>query len=196
MSFFEELKRRNVVRVGIAYAVAAWLLLQLTEVLTELLELPTSLGKIVIALLLIGFPIALIFAWAFELTPEGLKRDKDVDRTESITPQTGKKLDRMIIGGLVLVIVAMGIERVWFAGRAGSPAAPSEAVNADNVPPPSVQPVDRSKTVAVLPFADMSQAPPPSPIKAATPRLPRSPRNWVSSTCWRAPCVAPVSGSG
>ena len=66
MSFFEELKRRNVFRVGVAYAVAAWLLLQLTEVLTELLELPTSIGKIVIALLVIGFPLALFFAWAFE----------------------------------------------------------------------------------------------------------------------------------
>ena len=83
MSLFEELKRRNVFRVGIAYAVAAWLILQLTEVLTELLELDTDIGKIVILLLVVGFVPALIFAWAFELTPEGIKREKEVDRSRS-----------------------------------------------------------------------------------------------------------------
>ena len=93
MSFFAELKRRNVVKVGIAYVVASWLLLQLTEVLTELLELDTDVGKIVILLLIVGFVPALIFAWAFELTPEGIKRESEVDRSQSITPQTGRKLD-------------------------------------------------------------------------------------------------------
>ena len=80
MSFFEELKRRNVVRVGIAYVIAAWLLLQLTEVLVELLDLPDVAGRFIILLLLVGFVPALIFAWAFEMTPDGLKREKDVDR--------------------------------------------------------------------------------------------------------------------
>ena len=89
MSFFDELKRRNVVRVGIAYLVAAWLLLQLADVLVDLLGLPDMAGKFIVLLLVIGFVPALIFAWAFEMTPEGIKREKDVDRSQSITRQTG-----------------------------------------------------------------------------------------------------------
>jgi len=103
MSLFNELKRRNVFKVGIAYAVASWLLLQMTEVLTQLLEIGPEAGKIVIGLLIIGIVPALIFAWAFEMTPEGIKREKDVDRSESVTPQTGTKLNRLIIGMLVLI---------------------------------------------------------------------------------------------
>ena len=92
MSLFNELKRRNVFRVGIAYLVAAWVLLQLTEVLTELLDLPDVFGRAIILFLAIGFPIALFFAWAFELTPEGIKREHEVDRSQSITAQTGRAL--------------------------------------------------------------------------------------------------------
>ena len=109
MSFIQELKRRNVFRVGIAYAVASWLLLQLTEILSTLLELQTDIGKIVIILLLVGFPVALFFAWAFEMTPEGLKKEKDVDRSESIAPQTGKKLNNTI-----LILMAMAIAYLMF----------------------------------------------------------------------------------
>ncbi len=168
MSFFEELKRRNVFRVGIAYAVASWLLLQLTEVLTGLLEVQADVGKIVIILLIVGFIPALIFAWAFELTPEGVRREKDIDRDESIAPHTGKKLDRVIILGLVAVIAVMGIERFWFAGpNTGEPsAAPTEtamqAGQPDRVEPasttaPDTQPgAHHQESVAVLPFTAMS----------------------------------------
>ena len=104
MSFFEELKRRNVIRVGIAYVVGAWLLLQLTEVLIELLDLPGEAGKYVILILVIGFPLALFFAWAFEMTPEGVKREADVDRSKSISRETGHKLDRSIIAILALAL--------------------------------------------------------------------------------------------
>lgn len=147
MKFLEELKRRNVFRVGIAYAITAWLLLQLTEVLTELLELPAGMGKIVVAVLLLGFPVALLFAWAFELTPEGVKREKDVRRESSIAPQTGKRLDRMIIAGLVSVIVVMGVERIWFAGTQPETAADTLARTAT---------VNEQPSIAVLPFVNMS----------------------------------------
>ena len=90
MSFFIELKRRNVFRVGIAYTVAAWLLLQVTDIVFPRIGLPDSAVTLVIALLGVGFIPALIFAWAFEMTPEGIKREKDVDRTQSITPKTGR----------------------------------------------------------------------------------------------------------
>ncbi len=162
MSLFDELKRRNVFRVGIAYAVGAWLLLQLTEVLTELLDLPTGLGKMVVALLVLGFPVALFFAWAFELTPEGVKREQDVDRAASITPQTGKKLDRVIIAGLVVVILVMGAERLWYADRApdgpvdSAPTTVDAAI--DSEPTGTAEPgeLPAQQSVAVLPFAAMS----------------------------------------
>ena len=104
MSLFKELKRRNVFRVGIAYTVATWLLIQVTDTVFPRIGLPDSAVTLVIALLVIGFIPALIFAWAFEMTPEGIKREKDVDRTQSITPTTGRKLDRMIIGILASAV--------------------------------------------------------------------------------------------
>ena len=97
MSIITELKRRNVFRVSLAYVVAAWLLLQLTDVLVQLLGLSAMIGKTVVALLIIGFPVALFLAWAFELTPEGIKREHEVDRSQSVTPDTGKKLNNAIL---------------------------------------------------------------------------------------------------
>ena len=105
MSLFQELKRRNVFRVGIAYTVGAWLLLQLTEVLSELLSLPGSVGPAVVAVVAIGFPVVLFAAWAYELTPEGIKRESEVEADGSITRQTGRRLDRAII---LLLVVALG----------------------------------------------------------------------------------------
>ena len=165
MSFFEELKRRNVIRVGIAYAVTAWILLQLTEVLTELLELSTDVGKLVIVLLLIGFIPALIFAWAFELTPDGIKRESEVDRSQSKTQQTGRKLDRVIIGVLVIALGYFIYESRFKAeapGETGQPvvAAPPEppAVTEarESVEPESEPDAPRGRSVAVLPFVNMS----------------------------------------
>jgi hypothetical protein len=100
-----ELKRRSVVRVGIAYVVAAWVLLQLGDVVFDFLEVPLWAGKLLIAFLALGFPISLILAWAFELTPEGVKREKDVDRSKMTTHQPGRKLDRIIIAVLAIAVV-------------------------------------------------------------------------------------------
>ena len=104
MSFIAELKRRNVVRVALAYAVAAWLLLQVVDVILPILELPNWVAKIILLLLVIGFVIAVFIAWAYELTPEGIKRESEVDPAQSITPQTGRRLDFLIIGVLALVV--------------------------------------------------------------------------------------------
>ncbi len=87
--FIEEIKRRNVFKVALVYIIAGWLTMQVVDVMFPALNLPEWLISAVAAFLLIGFPFALIFAWSFEMTPEGLKREKDVDRSESITPQTG-----------------------------------------------------------------------------------------------------------
>jgi adenylate cyclase len=124
--------------------------------------------------LAIGLPFAVFFSWAFELTPEGLKREREVDRTQSITPQTGKKLDRVIIAGLALVILGMAIERFWFAGQdesadgadgSGSISAeaqePGDAISAGklNLTPADAtagEDADDRQSVAVLPFTAMS----------------------------------------
>ncbi len=116
MSFFAELKRRNVFRVGIAYVVGGWLLLQLTDVLSQLLALPEVVGRVIVLLVAIGLPVALFFAWAFEMTPEGVKREKDVDRTQSITPHTGKKLNNTILVLMALAIAYLLYDK--FSGQA------------------------------------------------------------------------------
>ena len=115
MPLISELRRRNVFRVGIAYLVVAWLLLQVVDVVAPMLELPDWAPKFVLLLLVIGFPIALLLAWAFELTPEGIKREEEVDRSQSVTPQTGRKLDFVIIAALSVALVYFAINHDWGA---------------------------------------------------------------------------------
>jgi adenylate cyclase len=101
---FNELKRRNVLRVAAAYVVVAWLLIQVAETIFPLFGFDDSPARIVVIVLAIGLIPALIFAWAFEMTPEGLKKESEIDRTRSITPHTGKKLNRMIMLALALAL--------------------------------------------------------------------------------------------
>ena len=147
MGIFAELKRRNVVRVGAAYVVIAWLLAQVAEFAFENFGAPEWVLKTFVVVLLLGLPLALFFAWAFELTPEGLKLEKEVDRTQSITPQTGRKLDRVIIVGLVAALAYF----VW-DGRSGDMSVDGPANVADVASPASS--IERS--IAVLPFVNMS----------------------------------------
>ena len=138
MSFIDELKRRNVIRVATVYAVAAWLLIQIVATTFPILHLPDWSVTLVTVLILIGFPLALILAWAFELTPEGLKKDKDLDRNRSTTPITGRKLDFVIIG---LLLLAVG---VMFVGNYTNDDA-DDLIGEEATP-----------SIAVLPFVDMS----------------------------------------
>ncbi len=148
-SFWGELKRRNVVRVAIAYAIVSWLILQLADVVLDNIEAPNWVFQAILLLLIIGFPVALIFAWAYELTPEGLKKEKDVDRTESITHITGRKLDFAIIGVLLVALAVFAVERfVLQPDRAPATDAPQEIVTTE------VQ-----QSIAVLPFVNMSADP-------------------------------------
>ena len=113
MSLFAELQRRNVIRVGIAYGVASWVLLQIVDVVSPILELPVWAPKLVLLILLVGLVPALIFAWAFEMTPEGLKKESDVDRSTSIVGKTGKKLDYIIIATLAIAVVLLLVDREY-----------------------------------------------------------------------------------
>jgi small-conductance mechanosensitive channel len=112
MSLFQELKRRNVIRIAILYLVSSWVLLQLADVLSSLLNAPEFAGSIVVMLLVLGFFPALIFAWVYEMTPEGLKREVEVDRSQSMTPETGKKLNVVIIVLLVIAISGLVVDRL------------------------------------------------------------------------------------
>ena len=106
MDLIAELKRRNVIRVGLAYLVLSWLLLQVGDVLFDALQLDDSALTIMLVLLALGFVPVVIFAWIYELTPEGVKRESDIDRNESITHQTGHRLNIVIT---VLLAAAVGL---------------------------------------------------------------------------------------
>ena len=153
LSFFEELKRRNVYRVGVAYAVLTWLLLQIVETVSSILSLPESAPKIVLIVLVIGFPIALLFAWAYELTPEGIKREKDVDRSASITDHTGARLDRITIAVVVLAVIILVVDRFILTDIPAP--APVQVVSEDSVKKEVVE-KDEGPSIAVLPFVNMS----------------------------------------
>src|SRR5438874_11190425 len=105
MSFFTELKRRNVIRFAGLYLVGAWLLTQIAGTVLPMFGAPDWLPRTIVSLLAIGFLPALIFSWVFELTPQGLKRDEDVPPEESIAPQTARRMNRMII---VVLLLALG----------------------------------------------------------------------------------------
>jgi hypothetical protein len=104
LSFFEELKRRNVFRVAIAYIVMSWLVMQVADVILNNIDAPGWVFRVILLLLGIGFLIAMFFSWAFEMTPEGIKREHEVDRSQSVTPHTGKKLNNLIFAVMALAI--------------------------------------------------------------------------------------------
>ncbi|HZX89330.1 MAG TPA: hypothetical protein VFE67_01710 [Rudaea sp.] len=158
MSLLHELKRRNVIRMAGLYLVAAWLTVQVSSTVLPMFDAPAWLPRAIVIFLVIGFVPAMVFAWVFELTPQGVMRESRIDRTESITPRTGRRMDRMILVGLALIIVLMGIERVWFAARTSNPAAlppaTSQAVGT-GTPAAATAPAN---AIAVMAFEDLSPA--------------------------------------
>jgi TolB-like protein len=164
MSFFEELKRRNVFRVGAAYAVAAWVLLQLLDVVGEILELPPWGAKLILAALVVGFFIAVFVAWAYELTPEGVKRERDVDRSQSVSHQTGRKLNAVIIGLMAVAIAYLLFDKFYLATRLEAPQSESTQAQAEPpsrpAPPGAEEPGESDvsrQSIAVLPFDNRSR---------------------------------------
>ena len=139
-TFLAELKRRNVYKVAIAYGVVAWLLMQVASQIFPFFEIPNWTVRLVVLLLIIGFPVALILAWAFELTPEGIKRTEDVDLSPTLTRRAGRKLDFFIIAVLLLVISVLLFQRL----RPGVSPAGSSSLE---------------KSIAVLPFENLSRDP-------------------------------------
>ena len=167
MSLWAELKRRNVIRMAVLYIVAAWLLLQVADVGMSVLELPAWTGKLIFLLLALGFPLVLIFSWLYELTPDGIKRESLVDRAESITPDTGRRLNLLTSVLAALALLALAADRLL---PEKEPEPPSRAgTEAEPMAPPATRavterPVDEqaepngapAHSVAVLPFVNMS----------------------------------------
>ncbi|MCW8925547.1 MAG: tetratricopeptide repeat protein [Xanthomonadales bacterium] len=154
MSFFSELRRRNVFKVGFAYVVSAWVLLQVVDLVLENISAPDWVMQVFMLAVAIGFPFALIFAWAFEMTPEGLKLEKDVDKGQSISKQTGQRLMRNTAIALAIAVVLLLVDRFRLE-QPTEPLASGEDVEqasaADAAGP-------AEKSIAVLPFRDMSAA--------------------------------------
>jgi TolB-like protein/Flp pilus assembly protein TadD len=143
-NFFGELKRRNVYKVAVAYAVVAWLLIQAASILFPTFEAPAWVMKVFVTIIILGFPVALVFSWAFEITPEGIKRESEVAPDQSITAHTGRK----IVGITVAVaVIAAGLMIFQFL----RPTSVTKSMNE----PKATGPIS-DKSVAVLPFDNLS----------------------------------------
>jgi len=140
MNLFEELKRRNVLRVALVYVVVAWLSVQVADIMFESFGTPAWVMKTFIGFLGLGFPIAVVFAWAFEMTPEGIKLEKDVDRSKSITQETGKKLNYWVFGAMAIAIVYLVADKFLLREDGSQQVADGELIS-----------------IAVLPFVNMSE---------------------------------------
>ena len=159
MSFFAELKRRNVIRMAGLYLVGAWLIIQIAETLLPAFDVPGWVLRATIILLAIGFIPALIFSWVFELTADGIKRESEVDRSQSVAGHTARKLDVAVIV-LLLAVGAMLLLRPGLTPESNAPqsvgtttsSSPTDAAVADTTNQPD------KASIAVLPFADLSQA--------------------------------------
>jgi TolB-like protein/Flp pilus assembly protein TadD len=155
MSLFSELKRRNVVRVTIAYTVAGWLLVQVGDIAAQNFEAPAWVMKMFMTALIAGFPFVVFFSWAYELTPEGIKRDRDIDRSQSITGETGRKLDYVIIALLAAAIIIVLTDRMV---PEAAPPAQVATVETAAGPVPANAGIEKN-SIAVLPFVNMSDDP-------------------------------------
>ncbi len=131
---FEELKRRNVFRVGLAYLVASWLLLQIVDVIGPILHFSDEVARYVLFFVAIGFLPALIIAWVFEWTPEGVKRESEVDRSRSIAPRTARKLDRAIIVILLLAVSFLLFDRLALDSDEPEPVSTAQMEPSDQFP--------------------------------------------------------------
>jgi len=157
MSFFTELKRRNIFKVAIAYAVATWVLLQIVDLVLENINAPEWVMQVFMLGLGVGFPIAIIIAWAFEVTPDGVVLAKNVDRKQSITQRTGYQLNRGIIMilsvGIVFLLTDKYRDEIFFEPDTNGNYTEETG---KSIPPPGS--IEGKKSIAVLPFRDMSSA--------------------------------------
>lgn len=151
MSLYSELKRRNVFRVAIAYLAGAWLLTEVAGTLFPAFGVPDWAIRFIVIVFALGFVPALVFSWAYEITPGGIKREKDVVRDASITNLTAKRLDSITIGLIILALAFITVDRLWLgSGLTERTSIQTELDGGKVVDEP--EPVDESPVIAVLPF--------------------------------------------
>ncbi len=160
MRLLAELKRRNVIRMSGLYLVGAWLLVQVAETVLPAFDVPGWVLRALIILLALGFVPTLVFSWVYELTPDGLRRDAEVDRSSSIAPQTAKRMDQLTLAGVVVLLAVIAADRFWPRDAAPGPAPVAPAAS-DDAPTPGPEPaagaVAREQgLIAVLPFRNRS----------------------------------------
>jgi len=161
-NLFQELKRRNVFRVGIAYVVATWLLIEASTVLLEAFGAPMWIPRALLILLALGFPIVLFFAWALEITPEGIKKQSEVDLSRADEHFTAKRLDIVTIVLIVIAIAFLVVDRMVLREPARETAQVTvEGIGEPGTPVPATRPASE-KSVAVIPFTDRSAEPDPN----------------------------------
>ena len=160
--FWGELKRRNVVKVGLAYVVVGWLVIQMVTTVLPTFNAPTWIAQSITFILILGLPFVLIFAWAFEITPEGLRKTRDVPAVDSITPLTSQRLNYVITGLLIVAVAFMAVDNYLLddtaesdEAQAASTAAPAEPAVEDQ-PAPIAEPQTVPNSVAVIPFTNLS----------------------------------------
>ena len=155
-NFFAELKRRNVIRVAGLYLVGAWLIVQVAGTLLPMFGAPDWLPRTIVILLAIGFAPAIVFSWAFELTPSGLKRDEDVTPAESIAPQTGRRMNRMIIAVLVVALAYFCFDKIVLTPRREAALVAAAEKSFALRPSAESKSAVSPRSVAVLAFANLS----------------------------------------
>ncbi len=159
MSLFAELKRRNVIRMGGLYLVGAWLMVQVAGTVLPMFGAPDWIGRSLVLLLAIGFLPALVFAWVFELTPQGIKRDAEVAPEQSIAPQTARRMDRTIIVVLMLALGYFGFDKFVLTPRRETALLAQAAKSAVQQATSQAASATGKKTIAVMPFLNMSADP-------------------------------------
>jgi TolB-like protein/Flp pilus assembly protein TadD len=155
LQLFKELQKRNVFRVSIGYIVSSWLLIQVADIVLETIAAPDWVMKTLMLVLLLGFPVVAFFSWAYEVTPDGIKREAEVDREDSLSHVTARKLDRAILAVLVIALAYFAFDK--FVLSVNRDAAPLETT-AQTAPGPAPEaPTDEAgRSIAVLPFVNMS----------------------------------------
>lgn len=159
MTFLAELKRRNVIRMAGLYLIGAWLVTQVAATLLPVFEAPAWVMKALLGVLAIGFFVAVVFAWVFELTPAGLKRDAQVDPAESIAPRTAQRMDRMIIAVLALALGYFAVDKFVLSPQREDARSSASADATAATTAAATKPAVADRSIAVLPFANFSADP-------------------------------------
>src|SRR3984893_13015505 len=152
--FLEQLKHRNVIRVGILYLVVCWLILDPVHVVFHMLEVPAWANRVVVVLMAVGFPAVLLFAWVYEITPEGLKPTVEVEPSRSIRKQTGQRLNRAIVAVMAVALTYFVVDKFWLSRPLAVPEHASEATRGAGA---ALNTDTADKSIAVLPFLDLSE---------------------------------------